>query len=56
LFFFLSTKAKTTLEKTWEAFSHDPDFQEITKAEQSEKTLEEADIMWLKPTDFSPAT
>jgi len=34
--------------------SRDPDFQEIAKAEQSEKTLEKADIMWLEPTDSLP--
>jgi hypothetical protein len=41
-------------KKNWEAFGGDPDFQAVVKAEQTEKTLEKADIIWLDPTDFSP--
>ncbi len=41
-------------QKKWEAFRLDPEFQEVIKAEQAEKTLEKADIIWLRPTDFSP--
>jgi hypothetical protein len=34
-------------------FSLDPEFQEIEKAEQTEKTLEKAELIYMRPTDFS---
>jgi hypothetical protein len=32
----------------------DPEFQEILKSGQTEKTLERADVTYMRPTDFSP--
>jgi hypothetical protein len=54
-FVFLFThESREEAKRNWEAFRVDPDFQEILKAEQAEKTLEKADVVWLRPTDFSP--
>lgn len=40
--------------KNWQGFGSDPEFQEVLQAEQTDKTLEKAEIIWLRPTDFSP--
>jgi len=52
--FMLAHDSREEAKKNWEAFRSDPEFQEVAKSEQSEKTLEKADILWLRPTDFSP--
>jgi hypothetical protein len=52
--FLFSHESREEAKKNWEAFRFDPEFQEVIKAEQAEKTLEKADIIWLRPTDFSP--
>lgn len=52
--FLLAHASREEAKKNWEAFRSDPEFQEVAKSEQSEKTLEKADILWLRPTDFSP--
>jgi hypothetical protein len=52
--FLLAHTNREEAKKNWEAFRTDPEFQEVVKAEQSEKTLEKAEIIWLRPTDFSP--
>ena len=55
LFVFLfAHRSREEADKNWAAFRADPEFQEVVKAEQSEKTLEKADIIWLRATDFSP--
>ena len=52
--FMLAHASREEAKKNWEAFRSDPEFQEVAKSEQSEKTLERADILWLRQTDFSP--
>ena len=52
--FLFSHESREAAKKNWEAFRLDPEFQEVAKSEQAEKTLEKADIIWLRPTDFSP--
>jgi hypothetical protein len=32
----------------------DPEFQEVLKAEQANKTVEKIDETYMRPTDFSP--
>jgi hypothetical protein len=51
--FLLSHKSKEEALKNWAAFGQHPEFQQVAKAEQAEKTLERADVIWLRPTDFS---
>ena len=52
--FLFAHASRKEADKNWEAFRHDPEFQEVIKSEETEKTLEKADILWLLPTDFSP--
>lgn len=54
--FLLAHASREEARKDWDAFRLDPEFQEVAKSEQAEKTLEKADILWLRPTDFSPMT
>jgi hypothetical protein len=52
--FLFAHQSREEAKRNWDAFRIDPEFQEIVKSEQAEKTLEKAEIIWLRPTDFSP--
>jgi hypothetical protein len=52
--FMLAYQSREDAKKNWEAVRSDPEFQEIEKAEQAEKTLEKAELIYMRPTDFSP--
>jgi hypothetical protein len=52
--FMLAHQSREEARKNWEAVRLDPEFQEIEKAEQTEKTLEKAELTYMRPTDFSP--
>jgi NIPSNAP len=52
--FLFAHESREEAKRNWEAFRVDPEFQEILKAEQAEKTLEKAEVVWMRPTDFSP--
>jgi len=52
--FLFAHESREEAKRNWEAFRLDPEFQEIVKAEQAEKTLERADTLFLRATDFSP--
>lgn len=52
--FMLAHQSREDAKKNWEAVRSDPEFQEIEKAEQAEKTLEKAELIYMRPTDFSP--
>jgi NIPSNAP len=52
--FMLAHQSREEAKKNWEAVRLDPEFQEIEKAEQTERTLEKADLTYMRPTDFSP--
>jgi hypothetical protein len=52
--FMLAHQSREDAKKNWEAVRSDPEFQEIEKAEQTEKTLEKAELIYMRPTDFSP--
>jgi NIPSNAP len=47
-------QSREEANKNWEAFEVDPEFQEILKSEQTEKTVEKVDVTYMRPTDFSP--
>jgi NIPSNAP len=51
--FMLAHESQEEAKKNWEAMFADPEFKEIEKAEQSEKTLEKAEVTYMRPTDFS---
>jgi hypothetical protein len=40
-------------KKNWKALIDDPDFQQVEKAELSEKTLERAEVIHMRATEFS---
>ena len=40
-------------KKNWDAMFHDPEFQELIKAEQADKLVEKVDVTYMRPTDFS---
>jgi hypothetical protein len=52
--FLLAHESREAAKKNWDAFRADPEFREVAASEQAEKTLEKADVMYLRPTDFSP--
>lgn len=52
--FMLAHQSQEEAEKNWTALIQDPEFQEIEKAEQTEKTLERAVVLYMRATDFSP--
>jgi hypothetical protein len=52
--FLLAHESREEAKKNWDAMRVDPEFQEIVKSEQTEKTLERADVIYMRPTDFSP--
>jgi hypothetical protein len=51
--FLLAHENQEEAKKNWDAMRMDPEFQAVMKAEQTEKTLEKADIVLMHPTDFS---
>jgi hypothetical protein len=46
--------SREAAKKNWDAFRADPAFQEVVKAEQSEKLNEKVDSTFMRPADFSP--
>jgi hypothetical protein len=52
--FLLAHQSREEAKKNWDAMRVDPAFQEIAKSEQAERTLERADVTYMRPTDFSP--
>jgi len=52
--FLLAHQSREEAKKNWEAMRTDPEFQTVIKSEQAEKTLEKADVTYMRPTDFSP--
>jgi hypothetical protein len=52
--FLLAHQGREEAKKNWEAMRTDPEFQTVIKSEQAEKTLEKADVTYMRPTDFSP--
>jgi NIPSNAP len=52
--FLLAHGSREEAKRNWEAMRLDPEFQEVVKAEQAERTLEKADVTYMRPTDFSP--
>jgi len=47
--FMLAHQSREEAKKNWEAVRLDPEFQEIEKAEQTERTLEKADLTYMRP-------
>ncbi len=52
--FMLAHSSREEAKKNWDEFRADPEFQEVLKAEQANKTVETIDVTYMRPTDFSP--
>ena len=52
--FMVAHRSREEAKKNWDAFRADPEFQEVLKAEQANKTVEKIDETYMRPTDFSP--
>jgi hypothetical protein len=52
--FLLAHRSRQEANRNWKLMETDPEFQRVIKSEQAEKTLANADVIYMKPTDFSP--
>jgi hypothetical protein len=52
--FMLAHASREEAKKNWDAMRADPDFQEMLKSEQAEKSVESIDSTYMRPADFSP--
>ena len=52
--YILAHNSQEEAKKNWDAMRADPGFQEMLKSEQSDKTVEKVDSIFMRPTDFSP--
>ena len=52
--FMVAHSSREEAKKNWDAFRADPEFQEVLKAEEADKTVEKIDVSYMRPTDFSP--
>lgn len=52
--FMVAHTSREEAKTNWQAFRADPGFQQLLKAEQSEKLVEKIDVTYMRPTDFSP--
>jgi len=52
--FMVAHASREEAKKNWDAFRADPEFQEVLKTEQADKTVEKIDSTYMRPTDFSP--
>jgi hypothetical protein len=52
--YILAHPSREEAKKNWDAFFAEPEFAEIIKSEQTEKTVNSVDSTYMRPTDFSP--
>jgi len=52
--FMVAHPSREEAKKNWDAFRADPEFQEVIKSQQANKTVEKIDVTYMRPTDFSP--
>ena len=52
--FLLAHSSQEEAKKNWDAMRGDPEFQDLIKSEQADKTVEKIDVTYMRPTDFSP--
>jgi hypothetical protein len=49
----VASSSREEEKKNWDAMMADPEFQDVIKSEQAEKTVEKIDETYMRPTDFS---
>jgi hypothetical protein len=54
--FLVAHSSREEAKKNWDAMRADPDFQELVRknSEQASKLVEKVDVIYMRPTDFSP--
>jgi hypothetical protein len=54
--FLVAHSSREEAKKNWDAMRADPDFQELIRenSEQGSKLVEKIDVIYMRPTDFSP--
>ena len=52
--FMVAHPSREEAKKNWDVFRADPEFQEVIKSQQANKTVEKIDVTYMRPTDFSP--
>jgi hypothetical protein len=52
--FMVAHSSREEAKKNWDAFRADPEFQDVIKAQQANKTVETIDVTYMRPTVFSP--
>jgi hypothetical protein len=51
--FMVAHSSREEARKNWDEFRADPEFQEVLKTEQANKTVEKIDATYMRPADFS---
>jgi hypothetical protein len=51
--YIVAAPSREEMEKNWDAFHADPEFQKYRKAEDAEKLIEKVDSTYMRPTDYS---
>ena len=49
----VAAPSREEMEKNWDAFHADPEFQKYRKAENAEKLIEKVDSTYMRPTEYS---
>jgi len=54
--FLVAHSSREEAKKNWDAMRADPDFQELMRknSEQASKLVEKVDVLYMRPSDFSP--
>ena len=52
--FLVAHSSREEAKKNWDAMRGDPEFEEVIKSEQADKTVEKIDVTYMRSTDFSP--
>ena len=52
--YLVAHSSREEAKKNWDAMRADPEFQEVIKSEQANKTVEKIEAVYMRPTDFSP--
>jgi hypothetical protein len=52
--FVVAHSSREEAKKNWDEMRADPEFQEVVKSEQGQKTVERVDVTYMRPTEFSP--
>jgi hypothetical protein len=51
--YIVAASSREEMEKNWNAFHADPEFQKYRKSEEAVKLIEKVDSTYMRPTDFS---